>query len=446
MKLKKVFFISIITLVLNGCGDKSSTDLTSEVEEAAPSQFFGIAGYRVGPYGPSGAPIATGYIDYLTLLNERDGGLNGVRLSWEECETEYNTAKGLECYERLKTRNPLGPTAIHPMSTGITYGLIDKAPVDQIPLITLGYGRTDASDGRVFPWVFPLMTNYWSQASAIVRFIETKEGGEKSLSGKKIVLLYHDSAYGKEPHEILKVEADNFGFDLVMIPVPHPGNEQQSQWMRIKKEQPDWVILWGWGVMSGTSIKTAKKVGFPREKMIGNWWSGAEVDTLAAGPSASTGYIAANMNLSGKNFEVVQEILKHVYQKGKGGDESYVGTVLWNRGVAQAMLTVEAVRNAQAKYGNTPMSGLQVRWGIENLSLTQAKLDELGFGGMVPPITVSCENHEGPGVVRFQQWDGEKWVSISDWVLGDQKLVRKMVEESAAKYASEKNIEYGCSS
>ena len=121
MKLKKVFFISIITLVLNGCGDKSSTDLTSEVEEAAPSQFFGIAGYRVGPYGPSGAPIATGYIDYLTLLNERDGGLNGVRLSWEECETEYNTAKGLECYERLKTRNPLGPTAIHPMSTGITY-------------------------------------------------------------------------------------------------------------------------------------------------------------------------------------------------------------------------------------------------------------------------------------------------------------------------------------
>ena len=110
------------------------------------------------------------------------------------------------------------------------------------------------------------------------------------------------------------------------------------------------------------------------------------------------------------------------------------------------MLTVEAVRNAQAKYGNTPMSGLQVRWGIENLSLTQAKLDELGFGGMVPPITVSCENHEGPGVVRFQQWDGEKWISISDWVVGDQKLVRKMVEESAAKYASEKNIEYGCSS
>ena len=432
-------------ILLASCSDRDSqVGDTADQVSISETQFFGVAGYRVGPYGPSGAPISTGYIDYLAMINERDGGLNGVRLSWEECETEYNTAKGLECYERLKTRNPAGPTAIHPMSTGITYGLIDKVPVDQIPLITLGYGRTDASDGRVFPWVFPLMTNYWSQASAILRFIGSKEGGLENLDGRKIVLLYHDSAYGKEPHRILKTEAETFGIDLVLIAVPHPGNEQQSQWMRIKKEKPDWVILWGWGVMSGTSIKTAKKVGFPRDRMVGNWWSGAEVDTSAAGLETSKGYYAASMNLSGENFPVIDDIKKHVYAKGGGGNPEFIGTVLWNRGVAQAMFTVEAVRIAQTKYGNKPMNGSQVRWGIENLNLDQERLNQLGFGTMVPPISVTCENHEGPGVVRFQQWDGEKWIVASDWVVGDSKLVRKMVVESASAYAKEKNIKIEC--
>ena len=67
-------------------------------------------------------------IDYLNMLNERDGGINGVKLTWEECETEYNNARGVECYERLKKRRPTGATVIHPLSTGITYSLIDKAP------------------------------------------------------------------------------------------------------------------------------------------------------------------------------------------------------------------------------------------------------------------------------------------------------------------------------
>ena len=270
--------------------------------QQAGTQFMGILGYRVGPYGANGAAFFTGMIDYLNLVNERDGGINGVKLTWEECETEYNNAKGVECYERLKTRSENGPTAIHPMSTGITYGLIDKAPVDKIPLITLGYGRTDATDGRVFPWVFPLMSNYWDAATGIIKFIGDKEGGADKLKGKKIVLLYHDSAYGKEPHPVLEAEAAKLGFELKLVPVPHPGNEQQSQWLQIRQYKPDWVILWGWGVMNATALSTAQKVGFPREKMVGNWWAGSEIDTEAAGPAAN-GYYAASLNLAGKSLK-----------------------------------------------------------------------------------------------------------------------------------------------
>src|SRR5690348_7599096 len=63
--------------------------------------------YRTGPYAPGGIPIANAFADYFTLLNERDGGIEGVKIVTEECETQYDTKQGVECYERLKSRNPL---------------------------------------------------------------------------------------------------------------------------------------------------------------------------------------------------------------------------------------------------------------------------------------------------------------------------------------------------
>ena len=406
------------------------------------TQFIGITSYRVGPYGANGAAFFNGFIDYLQLVNQRDGGVNAVKLSWEECETEYNNTKGVECYERLKTKAATGPTAIHPMSTGITYSLLDKAPVDKIPLMTFGYGRTDAVDGRVFPWVFPMVSNYWDAATGIVKFIAEREGG--NLKGKKIVLLYHDSAYGKEPHPILEAEAASRGFELKMIPVPHPGNEQQSQWLQIRQYRPDWVILWGWGVMNATALSTAQKMGFPRDKMVGNWWAGSEIDTEAAG-EAATGYYAASLNLAGRDFQVVREVQKYVIDAGKSQTPpKLVGSVLWNRGLAAAMMTVESVRTAQGKFGKKPLTGEQVRWGIENLSIDAKRLSQLGFGGMVPTVKLSCGDHSGSGLVRFQQWDGKKWKAVTDWMSGDRQMVLKMVEDSAAKYAAEKGIKPAC--
>jgi branched-chain amino acid transport system substrate-binding protein len=415
--------------------------LVAPAAMAQSEQFIPLTSYRVGPYAAGGSGVFGGMIDYMQLVNERDGGVNGVKLTWEECETEYNNARGVECYERLKKKGPTGGTMVHPLSTGITYSLIDKVAADKIPLVTIGYGRTDASDGRVFPYVFPLITNYWSQNTAKVRFIGQKEGGMDKLKGKKIVNLYHDSAYGKETIGVLDKQAAQFGFTVIHIPVAHPGNEQQSQWLRIRQEKPDWVILRGWGVMNPTALKAAAKTGFPRDNMIGVWWSGAEEDTIPAGDAAK-GFIAAGFNVAGANYPVVQAIQKHVYAKNKGNmeDKSRVGSVYYNRGVVHGIITVEAIRKAQEKFGKKPLTGEQVRWGLENLAIDDKKLAALGASGFMPPLKVTCENHEGSGLVKFQQWDGKQWNVISDWVESDQKLVRPMIEESAAKFAKEKGI------
>jgi len=408
---------------------------------AQNEQFIPMNGYWVGPYAAGGSGIFGGFIDYINMLNARDGGVNGVTLTYEKCETEYNNARGVECYERLKKKGPTGATMVHPLSTGITYSLIDKALVDKIPVVSVGYGRTDASDGRVFPYIFPLITNYWSQNTAKIKFIGSKEGGMDKLQGKKIVNIYHDSAYGKETTPILDAQAKKYGFAVTHIPVTNPGNEQGAQWLQIRQIKPDWVILRGWGVMNPVALKAAAKVGFPRDKIIGVWWSGAEEDTIPAGDAAK-GYIAAGFNVAGANYPVVQEIKKHVYGKGKGEmeDQNRIGSIYYNRGVVHGILTVEAIRKAQEKYGKKPMTGEQIRWGLENLAIDEGRLKQLGAAGFMQPLKVTCADHEGGGAVKFQQWDGKKWNVITDWITPDRELVRPMIEQSAAAYAKEKNI------
>lgn len=403
----------------------------------AKEQFFPLLVYRTGPYAPNGTPWANGKQDYIKLINSQ-GGINGVKISYEECETGYATDKGVECYERLKGK---GATLIDPQATGITFALTDKAPADKIPLITLGYGLAASQDGSAFKWNFPLMGSYWTAADILIQHIAKKEGGLDKLKGKKIALVYHDSPFGKEPIPLLQERAKLSGFELSLIPVTAPGVEQKSAWLQVRQQRPDYVLLWGWGVMNSTALKEAVATGYPREKMYGVWWSGAEPDVKDVGANAK-GYNALALNTSGTEPKVIQDILKQVHDKGQGtGPKEEVGSVLYTRGVIIQMLGVEAVRRAQERFGKGKvMTGEQVRWGLENLALDQKKLDALGFSGVLRPISTSCQDHMGSTWARVHTWDGSKWGGMSDWYQADEQIIKPMVKVAADKYLAEKKL------
>jgi branched-chain amino acid transport system substrate-binding protein len=410
--------------------------------QAAGEQYFPLQSYRVGPYAAGGSGFFGGFIDYMNLINKRDGGVNGVKLTWSECETEYVVEKGVECYERLKKGlNGAPAAATNPLSVGIAYATIDRSTADKIPLITINHGRTDSTDGAVFPYVFPLQLNPYSEVSAIINYIGQQSGGLNQLKGKKIVVLYHGSPYGRETIPVLEALSKQYGFDLTQIEVPHPGNEQGSQWLTIHRINPDWVILRGWGVMNPVALKSAQKVGFPADHIIGNIWSNSEEDVRPAGDAAK-GFISITTHPSGTEFPVLQAINQYVIKPGDGNlkDPARFGTVYYNLGVVNGILNVEALRVAQAKFGDKPLTGEQVRWGFEHLNLDDARLKQLGAYGLVQPLKLSCSDHEGGGAVRFQQWDGQQWKVISGWVQADRASLRPIIEKSANAYAKEKGI------
>ena len=423
---------------------KLATLALGAVMAAAPAMaelVFPSLSYRTGPYAANGIPFADGYADYLTLINERDGGIGGEMIRMIECETGYNTEKGVECYESTKGE---GALVYQPLSTGITYQLIPKASADGIPIHSMGYGRTSAKDGKVFSHVFNYPANYWDGASIAVKHLLEQNDGD--LSGKTIALVYHNSAYGKEPIRTLQELSKKHGFELAEVPVDHPGQEQKSQWLQIRRDKPDYVIMYGWGVMNQVAVQEAANIRFPMDKFIGIWWSGSENDVLPAGAKAD-GYKALTFHNVGSDYPLYDDLKTHVYDAGKAaGAGDQTGTVLYNRGVYAAMLVAEAAKTAQEIHGTSDITASQMRDGMEQLNITEAKMAELGLPNFGPEFQVSCENHGGNGFVAVTQWDAEaqEWNLVSDFMQSDQDVIQPLIDEDSSAYASENNIENTC--
>lgn len=400
---------------------------------------FPSLSYRTGPYAANGIPFADGYADYFALLNERDGGIGGVPIKVIECETGYNTEKGVECYESTKGE---GALVYQPLSTGITYQLIPKVTADGIPLHTMGYGRTSAKNGKVFSNVFNYPANYWDGASHAVNHIMSLG----DIKGKKIALVYHNSAYGKEPIRTLEELSKKHGFELVLIPVDHPGQEQKSQWLQIRREKPDNVIMYGWGVMNQVAIQEAANIRYPMENFIGIWWSGSENDVLPAGDKAN-GYKALTFHSLGDDFPLYDDLRKYVVDAGKAaGAGDQLGTALYNRGMYAAMLASEAAKTAQELSGEKNLTPAMMRDGMEALEITEEKMAALGLPSFGPAFKVSCENHGGDGLGAVAQWDSAagKWNMITGYEQSDQEVIQGLIDEDSAAFASENSITDGC--
>jgi branched-chain amino acid transport system substrate-binding protein len=408
--------------------------LGSTAYAQAKEQFFPVLPYRTGAYAPNGVPWANGYADYLKLVNAR-GGINGVKISMEECDTGYATDRGVECYERLKGK--ADGAVFQPLSTGITFALTEKAPADKNPLITGGYGRSESSNGNVFKWNFPLMGTYWSGADILMQHITKLNGG--NIKGKKIALVYHDSPYGKEPIPLLTERSKLQGFDLQLLPVTAPGVEQKATWLQIRQAKPDYVLLWGWGVMNSAALKEAVATGYPREKMYGVWWSAGEPDVKDLGDAAK-GY--SGLVVTGQTGKALDEVKKVLHAKKNGtGPESEIGSVLYNRGFVSAALAVEATFRAQTRYGKGKvMNGDQIRWGLENLAIDAKRIEAIGLTGLLRPISTSCADHEGSREARIHTWDGKKFNFVSDWIAADESIIKPLVKQYSEKYAAEKKL------
>lgn len=386
--------------------------------------------YRTGPFASTGIPLMNGQRDYMLMLNARDGGIGGIPVNFEECETGYSTEKGVECYERTKGR----AIVTQPWSTGITLQVLPKTNVDEIPILAPGYGFSPMSDGRVFQWAFNMPGGYFDAASMILT--ELGEGDQANLAGKKITFLHLDHPFGKEPLPYLQAKAELHGFNLLPIPVGlNEMQNQSAQWLQIRRERPDFVVMWGWGAMNAGAITEAVKTRYPMDQFVGVWWAGHSDDLQLVGEDGA-GYRSISWSKPDDEAPAMQAVRELVIDAGSSmASEEEISEVFYQRGIVMSAILAEGIRNAQIEYGVAEIDGPQLRWGLENIDLTEERLEELGIAGMVPPFSTSCANHTGHAGGWMLEWNGTKFVQASDLLMPDLETILPLVEANAAAYA-----------
>ena len=400
-------------------------------QDSEGEAFIPLLTYRTGAFAGSGIPIANGMADWFTLLNERDGGINGLKIRTQECETGYATDKGVECYEQHKA----DALVFNPYSTGITLQLIPKASVDGVPVLSMAYGLSAAAEGQTFPWVFNPPMTYWDGASGVISYIAEQEGGLESLEGKKIGYIFLDAGYGREPLTLLEQMAGEYGFELLQYPVPPAEMQNQSsQWLQVRRDRPDYMVMWGWGAMNPTAVKEATRIRYPMDKFIGVWWSGGEADAQAGGAEAA-GYKTLNFHGVGDDYPALQDIKEMVVGAGLSkASEDEVGQNLYNRGLLNSFIMSEAIREAQELTGKTVIDAADMRAGLEALEITQEEIAAAGLEGFMQPIKLSCEDHSGHGQMYVQTWNGEAWEPASEYFAPLTDVVQPLLEQAAADY------------
>lgn len=357
-----------------------------------------------------------GQRDYLTLINE-EGGIDGNTFTAIVRDTGNQPQRGIEAYNRAKEE---GAILFDFLSTPVSAAILDQADADQRVVITPAHGRGDASDGTVFPYIFPMMATYWAQAANLIEYMKSTDG----LEGKKIAIVHIDSPFGREPAPILQALSEQEGFEFQAFPYASPGNEQSAAWSEVRRYRPDYVMIWGAGGGQAVSVRTAIQNGIAPEQIYSVIWL-AETDAANVGPQM-TGVKRFEATAAGSDHPIIQRIQEKVIATGKGsGEDANIGTSYYNLGVATMAVAVEAARLGLE--GGDALTGETLKAGFEQIAGFDAE-------GLMPPITITAEDHQGGGAGRVSQWDGQAWVPVSDWHAAYPELVREVIEESAAHY------------
>ena len=384
------------------------------VRISAPMDFTRIYTFVTSEY-------SQGQRDYFTLLNER-GGVGGYKIVIDVSDHANDLPRAIEAYERGKRE---GAVMIDPLSTPVARALVPRVLEDKINLITAYSGRSDAADGSVFPYVLPLSINYWTQAGLIVEHFKTLEKG--SLQGKRLAFVHIDTPFGKEPLPILEVLAKREGFTLSAFPYTPPGNDQSAIWPQVRRSRPDFTVFWGAAVGQTVALSEAIRNGLPMDRVSSSVWL-SESDMDVVGRAATKGVMKIEPCIGGREPKVIKDILAEVVAKGKGaGPEAKVGTGYYNYGVQMASLMAEGVRLAAQKSPNGPVTGPWLNAGLRSIKDFTAE-------GLLPPTTITPEDHQGGGMGRVAQWDGSKFVPVTGWFSANQDVVWDEIRKYSAEF------------
>ena len=395
MKRKAVCLLTMV-FVLMICAQAMAQEKTIKV---------GAAINLTGPASTWGKFHEKGQRDYFQYVNEVKGGVYGHKIDMITVDTAYKVPEAQAAVRKFVMQDKVDMIA----TWGAGEGLAAKPIIQSYKVPTINYSTSWEILQKPVDFMYLPFGSYKMDCHAILEYIKAIHKGNES---PRVGLLTYNNAYGRSIHEPSKEYAKELGINLVAIEEFPPRTvDLSTELLRLKKAGAEYVFMQMLPSAIITALKGSDRVKY-QPVFLGTWTS-TDPDFFKMGKGLIRDRLIMQFpgglpSDKSKGMELMSELWKR-YKTVDSFDASY-----WE-GVAVGMIMERAfIRAYERSKKITP----------ETINAAMESFRNEDFGGLVPAVSFSKDNHEASFTARMVKVneDGTYTALTNFYVPGKDKI------------------------
>ena len=342
----------------------------------------GAAINLTGPASSWGQFHEKGQRDYFRYVNEVKGGVAGHKIDMITVDTAYKVPEAQAAVQKFVLQDKVDMIA----TWGAGEGLAAKPIVQKYKVPTINYSTSWEILEKPIDYMYLPFGSYKMDCRAVLEYIKTIHTGKEA---PKVGLLTYNNAYGRSIHAPSREYAAQLGVDLVAIEEFPPRTvDLNTELLRLQKKGARYIFIQMLPSTIITAFKSADRIKY-NPLFLGTWTS-TDPDFFKMGKGLIRDRLVMQFpgglpSDKSKGMDVMKELWKR-YKTVRSFDASY-----WE-GVVVGMIMERAFLRAYEK-------SKAINPGTINAALESMKNED--FGGLVPAVSFSEDNHEGSFTARM---------------------------------------------
>lgn len=346
-----------------------------------------------GVFAFAGIGINAGIQDYVKIVNDA-GGIKGRKVRYVPEDTGYKVDASVAAFKKITSQNKVN--LYYGDSTAFSKTINPELDRAGTMLMAGASFATEINNPQKYPYQFLVGPDYTEMFGILLRHIA------KTKPGAKVVFVYSDSEFGRDPIDESREAAKKLGLNVAAEIMTPPGSvDVSTEVIKLRRADPDFTIFHGYVLAPIPEFITqAKKLGM-KSQFMGTFWTMDNSMVMKMGEAAD-GFLG----VMPFRYYYDTEGKSPMLEKIRTMRPEYQSTA-YMQGFLTAMLMTEAVKRTLD--AGKPIDG-------KNLKAALNSIKNFDTGGIIgTPITIKG-NSIPVGRIYKADVKQQKMLPASDWI------------------------------
>ena len=342
----------------------------------------GAAINLTGPASSWGQFHEKGQRDYFRYVNDVKGGVYGNKIEMISVDTAYKVPEAVAAVQKFALQDKVDMIA----TWGAGEGLAAKPIVQKYKIPTINYSTSWEILEKPFEYMYLPFGSYKMDCYAVLEYIKSIHKGKDA---PKVGLLTYNNAYGRSIHEPSKEYAAKLNINIVAIEeFPPKTVDLNTELLRLQKAGAEYIFMQMLPAAIITAFKSADRINY-KPPFLGTWTS-TDPDFFKMGAGLIRDRLVIQFpGALPADKSAGMDIMKQLWTRYKTVDK--FDASYWE-GVVVGMIMERAFLRAYEKSKDI---------NPETINAAMESFKNEDFGGLVPKVTYSKEDHGASFTARM---------------------------------------------